>query len=158
MLDLRWKPIFTLAFAIPLAMEGFGATLAATTDIPVPKVTINAGQKIQSTDLQLKSFFVPENAASTYALDFTQVQGRVAKRALPSGKPIALALLRFSDSVVQGNPTKVYLAMDGLVISTILVPLQSGTAGQIVDARNPDSGKIVKAKINADGTLQIGAP
>jgi flagellar basal body P-ring formation protein FlgA len=158
MLNLQRNLIYTLAFAIPLAIEGLSATQAAATDIPVPKVTINAGQKIQNTDLLLKSFFVPESAARTYAMDFTQVQGRVAKRTLPVGQPIALALLRLSDNVVQGSPTKVYLAMDGLVISTILVPLQSGTAGQIVDARNPDSGKIVKARVNADGSLQIGVP
>jgi flagellar basal body P-ring formation protein FlgA len=84
------------------------------------------------------------------------VEGRIAKRALISGKPISLSFLRLAGAVAQGNPTKVILEKNGLVITTLLIPLQSGIAGQTIDARNPESGKIVRAIINADGSLQIG--
>jgi flagellar basal body P-ring formation protein FlgA len=129
---------------------------AEMADIPVPLTTIEAGQKIENANLISKNFYVSDSAARLFVTTPTQAEGKIAKRALVTGKPISLSFLRLAGAVVQGAPTKVILEKDGLVITALLIPLQSGIAGQTIDARNPESGKIVKAIINADGSLQIG--
>lgn len=125
-------------------------------DIPVPLATIQAGKKILISDLVTKNFYVSDGAARLFATTVEEVEGKIAKRTLVSGRPIAQSYLRLSGTVVQGNPTKVVLEMEGLTITTLLIPQQSGVAGQTIEALNPDSGKIVKALVNADGSLQIG--
>jgi flagellar basal body P-ring formation protein FlgA len=142
--------------ALAMALVFCSTAKADMMDIPVPLITIQAGQKIENADLVSKNYYVSESAARLFATGQIQVEGRITKRALVSGQPILLSYLRLAGAVVQGAPTKVRLEKSGLVITALLIPLQSGVAGQIVDARNPESGKVVKAIINADGSLQIG--
>ncbi len=134
------------------------AAQADMTPIPVPKTTIDVGKRIENSDLVLKDFYVPDNAAKQYVLEQIQVEGHVAKRPLLSGKPIALAFLKDFGLVTQGVPTKVILKLKGLTITTMLIPLESGSAGQVIDARNPESGKTIQAMVSADGNLNIGEP
>jgi flagellar basal body P-ring formation protein FlgA len=126
-------------------------------DIPVPITAIQPGERIELNNLRTKHFYVSESAAKLFATRETEVEGKIAKRVLLAAKPIALLYLRPAGTVLQGNPTKVILHMQGLVITSVLIPQQSGVAGQVVEALNPESGKIVKALVGADGSLQIGA-
>ena len=103
-------------------------------------------------------FIFEVNWAKLFVLDRSQVEGRVAKRLLLSGKPIALAYLKNFGLVTQGVPTKVILKKGGLLITTMLIPMESGSAGQMIEARNPESGKIVQTLVDADGNLNIGEP
>ena len=127
-------------------------------DIPVPIVTLQAGQKVNAADLKMKSFYVSDAAASLFVTSPSEVEGRVAKRVLVQGKPIALFSLQATGLVQIGVPTKVTLETGGVVITTLLVPVQAGVAGQLIEARNPDSGKVVKVLVTEDGHLQVPAP
>lgn len=141
------------------ALFGFSSlAFADMVAIPVPTRTIGVGDKINISDIVLKEYYVPENAAKLFVLDRGQVEGRVAKRLLLSGKPIALAYLKNFGLVTQGVPTKVILKKGGLLITTMLIPMESGSAGQMIEARNPESGKIVQTLVDADGNLNIGEP
>jgi flagella basal body P-ring formation protein FlgA len=51
----------------------------------------------------------------------------------------------------------VVFAQGGLVISTLAQPLQSGSVGEQVRARNIDSGLVVVGTVQPDGTIRIGA-
>jgi len=146
------------AIGFALALLGFYLSpnaRAEMADIPVPLVTIEAGQKIEKSELASKSYYVSDVAARLFATAEAQVEGKVAKRALLVGKPISLSYLLTSGAVSQGAPTKSTLQRNGLVITTILIPVQSGFSGQIIDARNPESGRIIRAIVNTDGTLRI---
>lgn len=125
-------------------------------DIPVPAAVVYAGDQIVQGMLIDKPFSVPDAAAKNYVLMRRQIEGLYAKRTLLPGKPIPLAYVKLKDSVVQGALTKATFEMNGLVISTFLIPLQSGVAGDLIDARNPEYGRTIKAMVKSDGSLQVG--
>ncbi len=144
------------AVVIAACFVASAAARADMRDIPVPQVVIYAGDQILQASLVEKNFSVPEGALKTYVLERQQIEGKYARRTLLPGKPIALSYVKQRDSVIQGVLTKATFEKNGLVITTYLVPLQSGTAGQLVDARNAEYGTIIKALVKPDGTLQIG--
>ncbi|MEQ1522444.1 MAG: flagellar basal body P-ring formation chaperone FlgA [Aestuariivirga sp.] len=149
---------YFLAAAVSLAASilASAAAIADMRDIPVPAAVVYAGDRIVQGMLIDKQFFVPDAAAKNYVLLRRQVEGLYAKRTLLPGKPIPLAYVKLKDSVVQGVLTKATFEMNGLVISTFLIPLQSGVEGELIDARNPEYGRTIKALVKSDGSLQVG--
>lgn len=149
---------YLLAAAVSLAASFLApaAAIAEMRDIPVPAAVVYAGDQIVQGMLVDKKFSVPDAAAKNYVLLRRQVEGLYAKRTLLPGKPIPLAYVKLKDSVVQGVLTKATFEMNGLVISTFLIPLQSGVEGQLIDARNPEYGRTIKALVKSDGSLQVG--
>ena len=127
-------------------------------DIPVPASVIYAGDQIVPGSLLDKQFNVPDAAAANYVLSRPQIEGLYAKRTLIAGKPIPLAYLRLKENVVQGVLTRATFEKNGLSISTFLIPLQSASAGELIDARNPEYGRTIKALVMPDGSLQVGGP
>lgn len=126
--------------------------------IPVPKVTLYPGDPVSPSAIGLKRFIFPAGAEARFASDPSQLAGKSARRTLVAGKPIAFINLRNPDVVRQGQPAPAQFAGGGLSISAQLVPLQSGTAGDRIEARNSDTGRVVIAVIQADGSLLVGAP
>lgn len=124
--------------------------------IPVPGAVIYAGEAMEEAALTEKLFNVPESAAANFVLDRRQLKGLFAKRALLPGKPIALSHLKPREAVLQGTPTRATYSSNGVTITTLLIPLQAGAVGDIIDARNPQAGTTVKARIGADGALEVG--
>lgn len=124
--------------------------------IPVPGAVIYAGESMEEAALVEKMFNVPDSAASNFVLDRRQLKGLFAKRALLPGKPIALNHLKPREAVLQGAPTQAVYSNNGVTITTLLIPLQAGAVGDIIDARNPQAGTIVKARIAEDGSLHVG--
>jgi flagella basal body P-ring formation protein FlgA len=149
---------YVVAMAISLAVSFWGSAkaFADMRDIPVPAAVVYAGDQIVQGMLIDKPFSVPDAAAKNYVLQRRQIEGLYAKRTLLPGKPIPLAYVKQKDSVVQGVLTKATFEMNGLVISTFLIPLQSGVAGELIDARNPEYGRTIKALVKPDGSLQVG--
>lgn len=150
------KYLLALAVSAAALLAAPAAALAEMRDIPVPAAVVYAGDQIAQGMLVDKQFSVPDAAAGNYVLSRQQIEGLYAKRTLLPGKPIPLAYLKFKDTVVQGVLTKAIFEKNGLVISTFLIPLQSGVEGQLIDARNPEYGRTVKALVKSDGTLQVG--
>lgn len=147
------SPVVASVAAALLTLETASAGML---DIPVPAAVVYAGDQIVQGMLVDKPFSVPDAAAKNYVLQRRQIEGLYAKRTLLPGKPIPLAYVKQKDSVVQGVLTKATFEMNGLVISTFLVPLESGVAGELIDARNPEYGRTIKALVKSDGSLQVG--
>jgi flagellar basal body P-ring formation protein FlgA len=133
------------------------AAQAEELSIPVPAAVIYPGDEIAPSLLVDKTFSVPEPAAKNFVLNRKQIEGRAAKRMLFPGKPVPLSAIKLRDTVLQGQPTKAVVSSNGIVITTTLVPLQSAASGEVIEARNPDSGTILKALVLEDGTLKAGA-
>ncbi len=150
------KYLLALAASFSALLVMPAAAVAEMRDIPVPAAVVYAGDQIAQGMLVDKQFSVPAAAAGNYVLSRQQIEGLYAKRTLLPGKPIPLAYLKLKDMVVQGVLTKAIFEKNGLVISTFLIPLQSGAEGQFIDARNPEYGRTVKALVKSDGTLQVG--
>jgi flagellar basal body P-ring formation protein FlgA len=148
------------AFAawIASALVSAAAAAAAQQPLPVPVAVIYPGEAVDQAAIVDKLFNVPQSAVGNYVLNREQLRGLYAKRPLLPGKPIPLNYLKHKDVVAQGTPTRAVYQGNGFVISTILVPQQAGGAGDIIDARNPQFGTMVKARIADDGSLVVGGP
>lgn len=140
-----------------LAADGM-ASDAVRQLLPVPKVTLYPGDPLLPSSISEKLFKVPAAATLTFAMRKEQLAGKVARRTLPAGRPIALRGIRNVEVVKQGRPVQAVYAEDGLIISAEVMPLQSGEPGQVVQARNMDSGRLLQGTVRADGTLAIEVP
>ncbi len=152
------KHIFSIATSFAMYFIASSSVSANMRDIPVPVSVIYSGDQIVFGSLVDKEFSVPDAAATNYVLQRVQVEGKYAKRTLLPGKPIPLSYLTTKDSVVRGVLTRATFEKNGLIISTFLMPLQSGSAGDFIDARNPEYGRTIKALVKSDGSLQVGGP
>ncbi len=123
--------------------------------LPVPESSVFAGQRLSASQFTLKLFIVSHSSRQSYVFDVKQLARMQALRTLVAGKPIALRSLRLIDDVSKGRPTKAYYVSDTIEIQGMVIPLASGSSGEIIDARNAASQEIVKAEVMADGTLLV---
>ncbi len=142
--------------AVALLLLGSIAASATEIAIPVPVAVIYPGEQVSAGALTDKAFNVPEAASKSYVLRRRQIEGLVAKRMLLPERPVPLSAITARNAVTQGSLTRAVYAADGLSISTYLVPQASASAGDVIDARNPAFGTLVKVRVLEDGTLQVG--
>ena len=123
---------------------------------PVPLVTIHPGETIRDSIIEDREF--PGLVDRPQAIDSRRVLvGKVARRTLVAGQLIPVNAVEDPKLVVRGTPVQVVFAQDGLVISALASPLQSGSVGDLVRARNIDSGLVVVGTVQSDGTLRVGS-
>ncbi|MGP9822276.1 flagellar basal body P-ring formation chaperone FlgA, partial [Salinarimonas sp. NSM] len=125
--------------------------------LPVPTITIYPGETIKETVLVERAF-----PASTGQLavvrDAGALVGKVARRTLLPGRVVPQNAVEEAKLVVRGETTQIVFQADGLVISTLVTPLESGGAGDRVRARNLDSGLVIVGVVQDDGSLRVGSP
>lgn len=155
---LRAKNLYLLGTGASILLGLFGSALADVRDIPVPRITLYPGDTITDGVLLDKKFRMPDGSASTYATSRSQLRGKIARRLLVAGRPIVLNATRGEQLVRQGKPALARYVDDGLEISASLIPLQSAEAGETVDARNAETGIVVRSEVQADGTLRVLEP
>jgi len=126
---------------------------AGVVRLPVPNVTLYPGDLLSEELLASRRFKTSATKRAPVALEAEQVIGKVARRTLLRGKPIALHALREPYLVKKGNPVKIVYAVGGLIITTYATSLKSGALGDLIQARNSDSGKIITGVIGRDGSL-----
>jgi flagella basal body P-ring formation protein FlgA len=131
-------------------------TIADTRSLPVPAATIYPGERISEQTLVEKLFTATSSGFNGFATDARQVRDKYARRTLVAGLPISLSSVREREAVRRGRPAPAFLRSDGLTITLMLLPLESATADQIIEARNPESGATVRARVQDDGSLAIG--
>jgi flagella basal body P-ring formation protein FlgA len=131
---------------------------AGARSLPVPRATIYPGDVITSDLLAEQSFEVRTSARLGVFEQATGLVGKVARRTLMPGQPVALGSVRPPDLVRQGRPAAAVYQADGLVITMQVTPLQSGIAGDFIAVQNSDSGVVIKGTIQDDGTIKVGTP
>lgn len=135
---------------LPLAAPSAAQTLMA---MPVPGVTLYPGDAIATHKLAAKTFRVTAAALQNFASSPEQLAGKFARRTMPAGRPIPFAAVRGREIIEQGKPVVMLFQEDGVSISATVIALQSGELGEIIEARNPDSGLVVRARVTSDGIL-----
>ena len=143
---------------IGLAALCCGNALADTRSLPVPSVTLYPGDAISAENLVLKSFNGNESIWRNYVLSSIALEGKFARRTLVAGSPIALTGIKDQEVVTRGVAAKAIFQSGGLEITALLMPLASGTAGDVIEARNLDSGLTLRVTVMADGNLLVGPP
>jgi flagella basal body P-ring formation protein FlgA len=82
------------------------------------------------------------------------IVGKVARRTLLPGRPIPSFAVEEPRAVSTGALVQLVFEQDGLSIVTTGQALQNGYAGQMVQARNLDSGIVVTGIVQPDGSIR----
>ena len=136
-----------VTFALPVRAE--------KVRLPVPNVTLYPGDVLSDETLTSRRFRASVVTRLRVAQRPEDVVGKVARRTLLRGKPIAIRALREPYLVKKGSPVRVVDATGGLTITAYAMPLKSGALGEVIRARNIDSGKIITGIIGSDGSLHL---
>ncbi|GGA98115.1 flagella basal body P-ring formation protein FlgA [Brucella endophytica] len=142
-----------------LAVIFLGVTPAAHADrisFVVPSAVIYPGQTVGDTALLEKTFTIRAEAAQQYAQTPEQVTGKIARRTLLPGKPILIGAVSEPSLVKRGVPAPLVYTAGGLTITAMGTPLEPGSAGDFIKARNIDSGLVVSGTVLSDGRIQVG--
>lgn len=152
----RWRAGFI--FALALVSSQIEAAHAEIRSLPVPTLTIYPGETITSAMLTEKKFSGPAQSLNAAIASRDAIIGMTAKRTLLPGRFIPTNAVKPADSVKQGALTAAVFKSAGLTISTYAVALRSGVEGDVIEARNPDTGVTLRAMVQADGTLLVSGP
>lgn len=133
------------------------AAAQSTVTLPVPSVTIYPGDAISDGQLTELAFTTYEPISGVFE-DRSALMGKVARRTLLPGKPITVNAVREPHAVTLGTTVLAVYRSGSLTITSRVQPLRAGGVGDMVEARNVDSGKIISGLVQADGTLRIGSP
>jgi flagellar basal body P-ring formation protein FlgA len=146
--------ILRLAAAIALLLPG--SVLAGEPSIqpsyPVLKVTAYPGETI-TPDMVEVVLSGHRSQAGAIAPDKESVVGKMALRTLVAGQPIPRNALREPYAVRQGKMVPLIFQSGNITITGVAVALESGSVGEMISARNPDSGISVRGIVLADGSL-----
>lgn len=144
------------------AVAALGAGLLAapasaqTRMMPTPVITIYPGETIKDGVIAQREFA----AAAIGDLPVIEAPGaligKVARRTLLPGQLIPRNAVEDARLVERGSTVQAVFNEDGLTIVAIASPLQSGGLGDLVRARNLDSGVTIVGRVQADGTIRVG--
>ncbi len=147
-----------LPAALLAATMALAATAARAESLPVPAVTIYPGDLVGDEMLTDRQY--PDGTAGRYPVIAirAEVVGKVARRTLLAGRAIPSNAVAEPDLVTRGSATRAVFGTGGLSIETVVMPLQNGALGALVQARNTETGRVVVGTVEADGSLRIGTP
>jgi flagella basal body P-ring formation protein FlgA len=122
----------------------------------VPTEIIYPGDVISSGQLELVEVTNP-NLAGDYAKAIKDVTGMVSKRTLLAGRTISVSGLREPFAVTRGANVRLVMSVGPMTITAAGTPLDDGAVGDMVRARNMDSGIIVSGTVLENGTIRVVA-
>lgn len=124
--------------------------------LPVPAMTIYPGDTIKESMLKERSFLSTFRTRAAVIESPVQLIGKVARRTLLPGEAIPANAVDDAQLVTRGVTTQIIFQEEGLTISAMGAPLQSGSLGEQIRIRNVDTGRIILGVVQADGTIRIG--
>jgi flagella basal body P-ring formation protein FlgA len=143
------------ALALIMTLGPLRAGDATDIALPVPRATIYPGDTVESSALIDRLFVARTVARGTVFEAHEALVGKVARRTLLPGQPVPINAIRDPYAVNQGKQTLLVFKTEGLTITGTAIALQNGSIGDLVSARNVDSGTVVKGTVQADGTLRV---
>jgi flagella basal body P-ring formation protein FlgA len=154
----RLAQVCGAVFGALLLVAGAQTATAREAALPVPRMTVYPGTAITQDMLAVRTFRGKDFDAAGYAAAPEDVIGKVARKTLLPNVPISTAGVRDPFTVVQGQPAVVVFRSGALMISSVAVPLQNGSSGEVISLRNTDSGTTIRGIVQADGTVRVGQP
>jgi flagella basal body P-ring formation protein FlgA len=142
--------------ALAMLVGGTQSGLAEELMLPVPTITIYPGDLITDSMIRERRFPVNFRARSAVVEAPLALIGKVARRTLLPGEAIPSNAVDDAKIVTRGVATQVVFQENGLVITTMGTPLQSGSLGEQIRVRNTDTGRIILGVVQADGRIRIG--
>ncbi len=136
----------------------FYAALCGLAQADMGLVSVRAiypGQEVLPEDLRRIELPAAESGRDA-AQNAEDVGGKIASRTILPGRAIMMSMLREPYLIEVGKPVRVRYSQDGLTISLAAVPLKSAGAGDMIQLRNPGSGKAISGRVLADGSVVVG--
>jgi flagella basal body P-ring formation protein FlgA len=125
--------------------------------LPVPAVTIYPGDTI-ATDMLSDGTFPPGTSANYPVIASPDaLVGKVARRTLLPGHPIARNMVGEPELVQKGKIVSAVYQRGALLITASVLALQSGSLNDTIQVRNIDSGKVIVGTVMPDGSVGIDA-
>ncbi|THK38038.1 flagellar basal body P-ring formation protein FlgA [Ensifer sp. MPMI2T] len=147
----------SVAFAAALTALLSPATVFAERPTAViPKQTIYPGETLDESLVEVVDVTNP-NLTDGYVRSIEEIEGKVTKRTLLPGRVILASALRDQYAVERGSTVRLVFNNGGLTITAAGSPLQDAAVGELIRARNIDSGVIVSGTVMADGTIHVVA-
>lgn len=131
-----------------------GVASALDQTAPTPAATIYPGEIIR--DDMLRDASLPDSAPATAVLSRDRLVGKVARRTLMAGQPIAYAWVSDPQALANGALVQIVFEQGGISISAPGQAMHAGSVGEAVRVRNVDSGLVVTGTILRDGTVRVG--
>jgi flagella basal body P-ring formation protein FlgA len=140
---------------ITLFLVSAGAVLAddAAAPIPVAKQTIYPGDIITEDMITLKPA-AQIKGVGALVTDAESLIGKTARRTLLPGQAIPKVAVREAYVIFQGKTIQVIFHSGTVTITGVAYALESGSAGELISARNPDSGIVIRGIVQPDGSLR----
>ena len=151
-----WRIPARVLLALALVGAAAAPMQAGENTLPVPTVTIYPGDVVKDEILSDR----PTRTLGTRGAVFgtrDRLVGKVARRTLLPGQPIALSAVGDPKAVTAGAMAKVVYQDGVLTIATFATVLQAGAPGDLVSARNLESNRIIAGIVQADGTIRVSA-
>lgn len=142
---------------LPLLLAASSWATASADDFGVavvPSTIIYPGQEIDAGQVRVVDVTNP-NLIEGYARSVGEVQGMVTTRTLIPGRTIMLSALRKPYTVKRGDKALLIYDNGTLRITASGVPLADANTGDLIRARNTDSGVIISGTVMADGTILV---
>ena len=123
-------------------------------EVPVPTRRIRAGETIGRDDVTLQSMRA-EAVSQNVLTSLDHVVGKSARHSLLDGRPLNGSDVREPQLVQRGGIVTMTYRTDNLVITAHGKARENGTAGQVVQVQNLNSGKIVEAVVTGHDTVAV---
>lgn len=146
----------SVAFASGVPAGAARADASSMGTAVVPTETIYPGDIISGGQLEEVEVTNP-NLTGDYAKRIREVTGQVSKRTLLPGRTISVSALRQPYAVTRGSNVRLVMSMGSMTITAAGTPLDDGSVGDSVRARNMDSGIIVNGTVLENGTIRVVA-
>lgn len=160
---MMFRPDNGIARRISMALAGaaiFAAALPAQAGslgyAVVPRTTIYPGETVSESAVQEVEVTNP-NLAGGYARSVHEVVGQVAVRTLLPGRTIQVSSVREPYAMTRGANVRLVFSLGPMTISAAGSPLTDAAVGDVIRARNLDTGVIVSGTVMADGTIHVVA-
>ena len=141
--------------AVLLLLVSARVAAAEEKRLPVPAVSIRAGELIRD-DMVTERTFAPNVLGVAMFIEARQMLvGRMTRRALLPGQPIPTNSVEDPFTIARGAMVKVVVEDSGLSIVTYGSAMQSGAPGALIPVRNTDTGVIIRAIVQPDGTVKV---
>jgi flagellar basal body P-ring formation protein FlgA len=158
MLWTRAKVLLLLLAVMLPAIGGIARADDEERTVYVPRNVIYPGDVISADALVASKIIRTTGSPDVFGENAEDLVGKVARRTLMPGALVPNSAVHMQALVVQGHPYKLRYNSEYVSIVGTGIPLQSGSIGEMISVRNPDSGLVIKARVEANQTLTVDGP
>jgi flagellar basal body P-ring formation protein FlgA len=155
----------SLAFGLALAVSAFTATAfgsasaeqtTAWAAAPVPAITVMPGDALDAGMLTQRRFRQDWLDRNPFMRDASALNGMIAVRMLPKGRPIPQSSVAPRPAVVAGQSATVIFDGGALQIATLMMAMDGGAEGDQVRMRNAETGAVIHGRVTGYRRVTVG--